>query len=623
MLPTKMVIHHYRALRNCTVDLSDYTALVGQNGAGKSTVLQSLRFFFEPSRVAENADVHEGFEDGVCVTVTLAELNDAEREKYEEFLAADGTLTVTKHGAPEQVPYYTVRSRTHPLLAPLRELFTEKASVFQQAYKDFVSEHPDLGLLVPRASGDQKLELRRWEREHPDELAESDMPFVFPDATKTDLIPTTRLLYVPAVHEAADDFEGTRSTLSRLIDVIVMPRIQENAEFIGLQQELEQKYRQLFYASLAQALDPLASSITRSLGQFVPGAAVTLQWEEAVPQIHAPAVRSSVAEDGPAISVDRQGHGLQRALIMALLQTYEEYGRSPAGENGETIHVCLLIEEPELYQHPPRARHFRQLLRRLATTPSPGARFRIVVTTHSPDFVSLSLLGDVRLVRRVTREGITVREISSISVAEICKTYAELAGEPLAPAEVERNLHVLEPLKEAFFATSVVLTEGPSDVGVLAAACQHEALDHESRGMVFAAMGGKGLLRQAIVIVRLLGLRAYVIFDGDTKERLPENQRLLRLLGARDEDIPRVGTPPEQVRPIYTMLQKDMETTLERDFGSAAYKQCVQETATMFGMAASRVSKNPVSMEYLVTALYGRGLSSVTLQSIVSHLRNL
>ena len=198
-----------------------------------------------------------------------------------------------------------------------------------------------------------------------------------------------------------------------------------------------------------------------------------------------------------------------------------------------------------------------------------------------------------------------------------------LAGEPLAPAEVERNLHVLEPLKEAFFATSVVLTEGPSDVGVLAAACQHEALDHESRGMVFAAMGGKGLLRQAIVIVRLLGLRAYVIFDGDTKERLPENQLLLRLLGARDEDIPRVGTPPEQVRPIYTMLQKDMETTLERDFGSAAYKQCVQETATMFGMAASRVSKNPVSMEYLVTALYGRGLSSVTLQSIVSHLRNL
>jgi len=624
MLPTKVVVNHYRALRDCSVDLSDYTALVGQNGAGKSTVLQALRFFFDPSKGADSTDAHEGCEDGIAVTVTLADLSEPEREQYAEFLADDGTLTVTKHSSPEQTSHYSVRGRTYPPFAALRDLFQEKAMVFQQAYKDFVSQHPDLELNVPRSSDAQKLELRRFEKAHPEKLVESDLPFTFVEATKTDLIPTTRILYVPAVHEAVEDFEGTRSTLSRMINVMVMPRVEENTDFIALQGELQERYQELFHTSLANALEPLAASINRSLGQYVPGAVLALQWEDGVPQIHAPEVRSTISEDGPAISVERQGHGLQRALIMALLQAYDEHGRSRGAEAGDDdTHVCLLIEEPELYQHPPRARHFRRLLRRLATVQSAGTHFRVVVTTHSPHFISLTDLEDIRLVRRTSRDGHTVREISSLTIEDVCRSYKQLTDEDLAPVELQRNLHVLEPLKEALFATGVVLTEGPSDVGVLAAACQHESFDYEALGIGFIAMGGKGILCQALVMVRLLGLSSYVIFDGDSKEQLLEDRRLLKLLGAKDEDIPRVGTPPEQIRSNYTMLQKDMEATLERDFGSVAYKQCLEETAVTFGIRPARVSKNPLGIEYLVTTLYGRGLSSPTLQSIIGHFRNL
>jgi energy-coupling factor transporter ATP-binding protein EcfA2 len=619
-----MLIHHYRAIRDCSLDFSDYTVLVGQNGAGKSTILQAARFFFDPSQGVSQDDFQDGCDDDIAVSVALSELNDVEREQYADVLGGDGTLTATKRCAPNGSPYYTVRSRTYPLFEPLRALFNEKATVFTAAYKEFAAIHPELELATPRAASDCKEELRRWERDNPEQLVDADLPFAFADATKTEIIPTTRILYVPAVHDAADDLEGARSTLSRMISVIVMPNVDQNPQFVKLREQLQEGYQKLFYSPLSRELDPLARALTASLEQFVPGAAVSLQWRETAPEIKPPDVRSSVSEDGPPTSIERQGHGIQRAMIMALLQTYDEHLRMAGEVAGARVHVCLLIEEPELYQHPPRARHFRRLLKRLATQPMSKARFRVIVTTHSPHFVSLSDLEDVRLVRRIRSAGtVPTREITSISVDDICARYAQLSGEPLPRADVERNLHVLEPLKEAFFATSVVLTEGPSDVGVLAAACQHEGVDLEAKGMVFAAMGGKGVLRQAIVIVSLLGISAYVIFDGDTKARLAEDQRLLRLLGARAEDIPHVGTPPQQIRDTYAMLLQDMEHTLERDFGAGAYQQCVQEAASAFGMLPGRVMKNPVSAEYAVDLLYARGLTSETLHDIFNHLRRL
>src|SRR5208283_2989058 len=104
------------------------------------------------SKSADSTDAHEGCDDEIAVTVTLTDLNEVEREQYAEFLTDDGALTVTKHSSSERTSHYSVRGRTYPPFASLRDLFQEKAMVFQQAYKDFVSEHPDLELTVPRSS---------------------------------------------------------------------------------------------------------------------------------------------------------------------------------------------------------------------------------------------------------------------------------------------------------------------------------------------------------------------------------------------------------------------------------------------------------------------------------------
>lgn len=625
MLPIRMVIHHFRAIRNCAVDLTDYTVLVGQNGAGKSTVLQALLYFFDPVAAIDEDDLHRDYSDEVAITVTLSELSERERALYAGALDGAGNLTATKRCAPGQAPRYTVRGAKYPPFDELRQHFGEKATVFTTLYKEFVRTHPDLELETPRAAADCKAELRRWERDHPDQLVEAEVPFEFEAATKASLVSSTRLLYVPAVHEATEDFEGSRSPLARLVDVLVLPSVEQKPELVALRQRVQEEYRRVLLEEPTAELVRLSETLTGALAQFVPGAAVKLDWDDQSPQLPLPNVRSSVSEDGVLTDIARQGHGVQRAMIMALLQTHDEHQRRSATaqvEGDETAHICLLIEEPELYQHPPRARLFRRLLKNLATQPAANTRFRVVVTTHSPNFVNLAQVDDVRVVRKVMSDAAApARSIATVSVERICAMYRQLAGEDLSDADVRRNLHVLDPVKEALFATAVVLTEGVSDVGVLTTACQRGNLDFEARGIVFAALGGKGLLRQAVVILRLLGIAHYVVFDGDSAADLPENQRLLRLLDA--EDIPLVGTLPTVVRERYAVLQPDVEHVLERELGERVYKQCVAEAARLFGMRENRVTKNPTAYAYVIESLYDRGLTSPTLDQIVERLRLL
>lgn len=86
-------------------------------------------------------------------------------------------------------------------------------------------------------------------------------------------------------------------------------------------------------------------------------------------------------------SINRMGHGLQRSYLLALLQ---ELAASD-GENAPTL--LLGVEEPELYQHPPQARHLADVLEALSIENN-----QILITTHSPIFVKGQGFENVRLV---------------------------------------------------------------------------------------------------------------------------------------------------------------------------------------------------------------------------------
>jgi len=91
---------------------------------------------------------------------------------------------------------------------------------------------------------------------------------------------------------------------------------------------------------------------------------------------------------GIETAVTDQGHGLQRTLIMTLLQLLAEVQNEPeeAGAIASARTTVLIIEEPELYMHPQMERRMRDVLYRLASQPG----VQVACCTHSPVFLDIA-----------------------------------------------------------------------------------------------------------------------------------------------------------------------------------------------------------------------------------------
>jgi putative ATP-dependent endonuclease of the OLD family len=182
------------------------------------------------------------------------------------------------------------------------------------------------------------------------------------------------------------------SPLFQLLDFIVMRRFRARADVRALQEEFSSKLKDLYAPSKLSELGELATDISRTLHLYVPNAQFDLRVSEPLlPEIPGPATIAALTEDDYSGAIDKKGHGLQRALIFSLLQHLavaqpveaveqtqgdgearpEPGPEDPSGRSDTTQSalarptgpdLIIAIEEPELYQHPLRARHLARIL---------------------------------------------------------------------------------------------------------------------------------------------------------------------------------------------------------------------------------------------------------------------
>src|SRR5262249_12862239 len=176
--------------------------------------------------------------------------------------------------------------------------------------------------------------------------------------------------------------------------------------------------------------------------------------------------------------------------------------------------LILAIEEPELYQHPPQCRHMATILRDLARRHS-----QVVVTTHSPYFVSGLVFEHVRMVRKelpLSRAAVT-----QMSVTELGEKLTEALGKPFPQSEegtLAKIHQALQPgLAEIFFAPFLILTEGREDIAyVLTYLTLMNCSDSLRRaGCHLVPTDGKRNLLMPLAIANHLHIPTFVVFDAD------------------------------------------------------------------------------------------------------------
>lgn len=156
---SKVRIEGLRALNDFEVDLDPVTILIGANGAGKSTVLEALDFFFNDSPLSDADLSHAHPKDAIAVRVTFTELDSNDRNELGSY-ASGQALTLERRWTNGKSKL-TGRGRRFPGFRPIREAST--ATERRAAYNALRDGPPKFELPPVRSEREVHTAMAAWE----------------------------------------------------------------------------------------------------------------------------------------------------------------------------------------------------------------------------------------------------------------------------------------------------------------------------------------------------------------------------------------------------------------------------------------------------------------------------
>jgi predicted ATPase len=621
-------IENFRSFQDETVQLNRYSCFVGPNGAGKSTVLAALNVFFQ-ERTASSTDISRLAEEDyfwrktanpIRITLTFDELSQVALEQLATYVRQEQLVVTAEAVFDAATGEGPVRHFGHRVgMEAFRPFFdAEKAGAkvieLNPIYEELRGQCRELP--TARSKDDKAQALRDYETAHPGQcvLIPSADDFYGVNSTGK-LAAFAQWVFVPAVKDASQESQEARNTaLGKLIARAVRARSNLAGELEALQTETLGKYQALLDRNQASLAEVSAALQKRLEFWAHPNVRLGVEW---LPNLgKAVAIQQPVAAikagDGDFFgSLSRMGHGLQRSYLLALLQEL-------AGSEAPSAPTLILgIEEPELYQHPPQARYLAEVLSELAN----GCN-QVLVTTHSPLFVSGDGFENTRLVRRPSgRVGSLVK---ALSFTNLCNRIRDACGE-----DQERRLEgliakihqTLQPgIAEMFFARVPILVEGLEDVSYITTELHCRKLWSEFRqlGCHLIPVNGKFRLVQPLAIAVELGMPVFTVFDADgdkTKEddrpkHEKQNRALLKLLGSALEPFP----PTSTVEETYAVWPTNLGDAVKGDFG-AEYGRFAEGARAHYAHEGGLEKHDLFIADWLIAA-WERDVSSQTLRKL-------
>jgi putative ATP-dependent endonuclease of OLD family len=624
----KLRIENFRSFIDQEFGLNRHSCFVGPNGAGKSTVLCALNVFFkeqdssatDTSKLCDEDYFARKTDKPIRITVTFDELSDAAKADLRDYVRQD-ELVVTAEAKFDadngigQVHHYGQRFG----MAEFRPFFEAmkagaNASKLTEVFDGLRATYADLP--NPRSKDDKANALREYETQHRElcVLIPSEDTFYGINSTGK-LSPFVQWVYVPAVKDAVlEGQEAKNTSFGKLIARTVRSRTNFDEELSNLKQDTLTKYNELLGKNRA-SLDAISQSLQVRLESWAhPNARIGIEWlsdpSKSV-QVAQPVAGIKTGDGDFLGSLARMGHGLQRSYLLALLQ---ELASSDA-PNAPTL--ILACEEPELYQHPPQARHLTDVFVQLAQ-----GNNQVLVTTHSPLFVSGDGFENVRLVRTPSKNSGSL--ISSLTFDTLCNRIRTALGEdPSRKLDglVAKIHQALRPhVAEMFFTRLPILVEGLEDASYITTSLHLSGQWAEFRrlGCHIIPVNGKDKLIQPLAIAKELGIPAFVVFDADGDTVRPEhrvkherdNKALIGLLSS--------AAAPFPVAPVlgkdHAIWQTNLTLTVDADFGADCFTY--KEAARVHYAQEGGLEKHDLFIADWLSAAHADGKTSNTLTEL-------
>jgi predicted ATP-dependent endonuclease of OLD family len=656
MIIESIYIENFRGIKEQQLNFDNLTVLVGRNGSGKSSFLKGIDIFYDISAPITNEDFfdHDTTKE-ILIRVTYSKLRQDETQEFQSYIRND-KLIVSKRIKIENekiTQKYYAGSMQIKQFAKIREISIKRDKVAK--FKELIDTKtlPNLSG-NPRNAEEVDTLMVEYEKAHPElcEPIEKEEQFF---GAKTvgggKLDNYTKFVLIPAVREVSDETnERKGSSLYQLLDLIVYRQINSKKEIIEFKNEIDGKIKKLYSSDKIKELPLLGETITQTLCKFFPGAELKLNWEDIKPpELIPPKAKPTLIEDGFEGDITKKGHGLQRALIITLLQhlaltrIQKERIESEKTSNKNELNrekkiigpdLILAIEEPELYLHPLRCRYLSNLLRDLSENNDPNLKNQIIYTTHSPFFIDLDRFNQMRLIKKqkLSDDSCSTSKVTQYSLEQFADEIAKISGIDKAQVTVNTSrVHTISIMdsitNEGFFADVVVVVEGLSDTGFLWAMQDIMKKEWTSLGIAIIPARGKNNIDRPVIIFRGFSIPTYFIFDSDfnnkekdaKQETIRRNKKYLKLAGVQEEDF-----PSTQVHETWACFKDKIESYIEIELTGSVFNSYRDQIAKELAYdKPSNVLKNIEGADKFIRKTYSEGKKLQHLENIVNKITQL
>lgn len=347
-------IHNFRSIIDADIKVEEYTLLVGPNNAGKSSILNAVRTFYDDAKWAKDDFPKVGAEDDEAWVQLSFVLSDDEWANLKDDY---------KVGVPE-------KSLT------VRRYFLAKDRV---------------------KSGQSNIYAVTGEK-----IDEN----LFYGAKNVGTAKVGDVIYVPALTRPEDQTKMSGpSPLRDVLNFVLKKVVSKSPSYKSLATALEELNEEArkeagFFSEVSTPLNNAIASwnvqIDLSVNNIEPE-------DISKNLVRLAFVDKSLGGDG--LDLSKYGHGFQRTMIYELIKlapSFREEKKAGKKEFDPKL-TLILFEEPEAFLHPSQQDNMAYHLRRLAE----GVEQQVIVTTHSAIFAGKAAQEIKQLVRVQRENGVT------------------------------------------------------------------------------------------------------------------------------------------------------------------------------------------------------------------------
>lgn len=518
-----ITIENYKGLANASSKLDEFSCVIGENNAGKSTLLQSVLLlingtklssheYFDPKREILITGMFSGLTDEV-----LEKIGEENKKKIEPYVV-DASITLARRYAIDGSSKLRIVTKMPSELKYRDERVEEvfKGKKGKELEEALLAFYPEVATIeecksVTTQKAAKEL-IEKYVAGMPEEklvLADIALPTGIDNSIRG-ILPEP--VYIPAVKDFSDDLKTKESaTFGKLLHILLQVIESDLSDAVETFEALKKKLNRITGENgqvsdeRMERVKAIEATIQRNLQETFRDVSIEIN----IPPPEVKSILSNatiIADDGMRGPVENKGDGFKRAITFSILRTYVQLSQQADWKKADEKlkatkdRFLFLFEEPELYLHPQAQNVLFEALSLIAKTQ------QVVVTTHSPLFFSPTI---TKTFIKIYKKRIP----NQIKPQSVCLTI-DLND---MPTKDQFQIISFETGSHAFFSRRVILVEGDSELIALPhiAKMLNAQWDLKANSISLVKINGKGSFKRYLDFFSKFNISIFLVSDLD------------------------------------------------------------------------------------------------------------